>query len=187
MPPSTTQLLIDWGKGSRAALNELTPRVHRELHALARVYLKRERPNHTLQPTALINELFVRLIDQTQPLQWENRTHFFGIAARLMRRVLVDHAREHRAIKRGGGAALATLDEITVLASGRAPGVLEVDEALNRLAEVDERKANVIELRYFGGMTREEIAQAAGLTVATVKRDLRLGEAWLQRHLMGTS
>ncbi len=187
MPFSTTQLLIDWGQGSRAALDELIPRVYAELHSLARTYLNRERPNHTLQPTALINELFVRLIDQSQPVPWENRSQFFGIAARLMRRILVDHARERRALKRGGGAVLATLEEIAGSSPGRAPDILEIDEALNRLAEVDERKAHVIELHFFGGLTREEIAQAANLSVATVKRDLRIGEAWLLRHLMGVA
>lgn len=184
---STTQLLIDWGQGSRAALDELIPRVYAELHSLARIYLNRERPDHTLQPTALINELFVRLIDQSKPVPWENRTHFFGIAARLMRRILVDHARQHGALKRGGGAVLATLEDISGHSPSRPPGILEIDEALNRLAEIDERKANVIELHFFGGLTREEIAHEANLSLATVKRDLRIGEAWLLRHLMGAA
>ena len=182
MPVSTTQLLIDWGKGNPAALDELAPHLYRELHRLARSYLKRERPNHTLQPTALINEMYIRLIGQSQAVQFENRAHFFGIAARLMRRILVDHAREHRAKKRGGDVSLVSLDESPALSP---PDILEIDEALRRLAQVDERKARVIEMRYFGGMSRQEIAQVAGLTVATVKRDLRLGETWLQRHLQG--
>jgi RNA polymerase sigma factor (TIGR02999 family) len=118
-------------------------------------------------------------------MQWENRAHFFGIAARLMRMILVDHARTHRAAKRGGGDAAVTLDDGVAVAAGRAPDVLEIDEALNGLAAVDERKAKVIELRYFGGMDREEVAAALGLTVPTVKRDLRLGEAWLRRFLSG--
>jgi RNA polymerase sigma factor (TIGR02999 family) len=184
---SVSRLLIAWGRGEAAALEQLTPRVYAELHKLARAYLRRGRPNQTLQPTALINEAFLRLLDQSQPVQWENRAHFFGIAARLMRMILVDHARAHHAAKRGGAAAAVTLDDCMAVSPGRAPDVLEVDEALDRLAAVDERKAKVIELRYFGGMDREEVAAALGLTVATVKRDLRLGEAWLRRFLAGES
>jgi RNA polymerase sigma factor (TIGR02999 family) len=183
--PSITQLLIDWSHGDRVALDQLTPRVYPELHALARAYLNRERRNQTLQPTALINELYLRLIDQPQRIHWESRSHFFGIAARLMRRILVDYARAHRAIKRGGNATVLTLEETAAISPNRAPDILEVDQALSRLADVDERKARVIELHYFGGMTREEIAHVTGLTVATVKRDLYLGEAWLQRYLAG--
>ena len=184
-PRSITQLLIDWSLGNRAALDELTPHVYEQLHALARTYLNRERSNQTLQPTALINEVYLRLIDPPQSIQWEGRSHFFGIAARLMRRVLVDYARSRRAVKRGGHALTLSLEETRVLSPNRVPDILEVDEALHQLSKIDERKAHVIELRYFGGMTREEIAQAAGLTLATVKRDLSLGEAWLQRQLVG--
>jgi RNA polymerase sigma factor (TIGR02999 family) len=184
---SVSQLLIAWGRGEPAALEQLTLRVYRELHKLARAYLRRGQPNQSLQPTALINEAFLRLLDQSQPVQWENRAHFFGIAARLMRIILVDHARARHAAKRGGAAAAVTLDDCMAVSPGRAPDVLEIDEALDRLAAVDERKAKVIELRYFGGMNREEVAVALGLTVPTVKRDLRLGEAWLRRFLMGES
>ena len=184
---SVSQLLIAWGRGEPAALEQLTQRVYRELHKLARAYLRRGQPNQSLQPTALINEAFLRLLDQSQPVQWENRAHFFGIAARLMRIILVDHARARHAAKRGGAAAPVTLDDCMAVSPGRAPYVLEVDEALDRLAAVDERKAKVIELRYFGGMNREEVAAALGLTVPTVKRDLRLGEAWLRRFLTGES
>jgi RNA polymerase sigma factor (TIGR02999 family) len=180
---SITQLLVSWSEGNPTALEELTPHVYRELHALARSYLSRGRRNQTLQPTALVNEAWLRLIGQSQPQLWENRSHFFGIAARLMRLVLVDYARTHHAAKRGGAAEAVTLDEMRVLSPGRAPDVLEVNEALDQLAKVDERKAKVIELRYFGGMEREEIATAMDLTVSTVKRDLRLGEAWLRRFL----
>lgn len=182
---SVSQLLIAWGHGEPAALEQLTPQVYHELHKLARAYLRRGRPNQSLQPTALINEAYLRLLDQSQPIEWENRAHFFGIAARLMRMILVDHARTHRAAKRGGAAAAVTLDDGMAVAPGRAPDVLEIDEALNRLAAVDERKAKVIEMRYFGGMDREEVAAALGLTLATVKRDLRLGEAWLRKFLAG--
>jgi RNA polymerase sigma factor (TIGR02999 family) len=184
-PPSITQLLIEWSKGNRAALDELTPCVYRELQALARTYLNRGGRSQTLQPTELINEVYLRLIDPSQSVQWENRAHFFGIAARLMRMILVDYARARRAAKRGGEADPVTLNETAVFSPGPAPDVLEVDEALTRLAELDERKANVIELHYFGGMTREEIATELRLTVPTVKRDLRLAVAWLRRSLMG--
>jgi len=181
---SITQLLGDWSQGSRAALDELTPQVYRELHMLARKYLSRGRPNQTLQPTALINEAYLRLIDQSQPVHFENRSHFFGIAARLMRLVLVDYTRAHYAAKRGrGAAATVALEETAVLAPTQAPDVLKLDDALKHLATFDKRKAKVIELRFFGGLTREEIAGTLKLTTATVKRDLRLAEAWLRRYL----
>ncbi len=184
---SVSQLLIAWGRGEPAALEELTPRVYRELHKLARAYLRRGSSGHSLQPTALINETFLRLLDPSQPVEWESRAHFFGIAARTMRMILVDHARTQNAVKRGGDAAVITLDGCTAFSPHRAPDVLEVDQALQRLAEIDDRKAQVIEMRYFGGMDREEVATALGLTLATVKRDLRLGEAWLRRFLAGKS
>jgi RNA polymerase sigma factor (TIGR02999 family) len=162
----------------------LTPQVYEELRAIARSYLgKRNRPNQTLQPTALVHEAWMRLAGQPHPPQWENRQHFFGVAARLMRLVLVDCVRAHHAVKRGGGVQGVTLEETAVLAPDQAPDVLEVDEALDRLAQFDERKAKVVELKYFGGLEREEIAGTLGLTVATVKRDLRFGEAWLRQFL----
>jgi RNA polymerase sigma-70 factor, ECF subfamily len=184
---SVSQLLIAWGRGEAAALDELAPRVYRELHKVARAYLRRGRPNQTFQPTALINEAFFRLLDQPQPVQWKGRAHFYGIAARLMRMILVDHARARNAAKRGGAGIPVTLDDWMAVSPSRAPDVLEINEALDRLTAVDERKAKVIELRYFGGMDREEVATALGLTVPTVKRDLRLGEAWLRRFLAGES
>jgi len=182
---SVSQLLIAWGRGEAAALEQLTPRVYRELHKVARAYLRRGRPNQTLQPTALINEAFLRLLDQSQPVEWENRAHFYGIAARLMRMILVDYARAHHAAKRGGAGSPVTLDDCMAVSPSRPPDVLEIDEALDRLAAVDERKAKVIELRDFGGMDREEVAAALGLSVPTVKRDLRLGAARLRRFLGG--
>ncbi len=185
--PSISALLIAWGRGEPAALEELTPRVYGELHKVARAYLRRGGSGQSLQPTALINEAFVRLLDQSQPVGWENRAHFYGIAARLMRMILVDHARARHAAKRGGAEAPVTLDDRMAVSPGRAPDVLEINEALDQLAAVDERKAKVIEMRYFGGMDREEVAAALGLTVATVKRDLHLGEAWLRRFLAGES
>ena len=184
---SISQLLIAWGRGEPAALDQLTPQIYQQLHKVARAYLRRGTPNQSLQPTALINEAYLRLLDQSQPVEFENRAHFFGIAARVMRLILVDHARAHYAAKRGGAAVAVTLDEGFAVTPGRAPGVLEIHEALDRLAEVDERKAKVIEMRYFGGMDREEVATALGLTLATVKRDLRIGEAWLRTFLDGNS
>jgi RNA polymerase sigma-70 factor, ECF subfamily len=182
---TVTRLLFRWSQGDRTALEELAPRVQKELHTLARAYLKRGRPNQSLQPTALINEAWLRLMGQPAAIPWENRSHFYGIAARLMRIVLVDHARTRRAAKRGGALEALTLEHVPLLARDRAPEILEVNEALDQLAKVDERKAQVIELRYFGGMSREEIAAALRLTLPTVKRDLRLGEAWLRRFLAG--
>jgi RNA polymerase sigma factor (TIGR02999 family) len=182
---SVTQLLARWSQGDRAALAELAPRVQRELHSLARTYLKRRRPQDTLQPTALINEAWLRLLGPSTTVQWQNRAHFFGFAARLMRNALVDHARTRRAVKRGGGLEALTLESIAVLCPDRAPDILEVNEALDQLAKVDERKAKVIELRYFGGMTSEEIAATLDLSSSTVTRDLRLGAAWLRRFLAG--
>ena len=184
--PSVSQLLIAWGRGEPAALEQLTPQVYSELHKVARAYL-RHGSSDSLQPTELINEAFLRLLDQAQPVEWQNRAHFFGIASRLMRMILVDHARSRHAVKRGGAAAAVTLDDCMAVSPGRAPDVLEIDQALDRLAAVDERKAKVIEMRYFGGMNREEVAAALSLTVPTVKRDLRLGEAWLRRFLAGES
>ena len=182
---SVTQLLSRWSQGDRAALEELAPRVQRELHFLARTYLKRARPHQTLQPTALINEAWLRLLSPSTTIQWESRARFFGMAARLMRNALVDHARARRAAKRGGGLEALTLERIAVLCPDRTPDILEVNEALDQLANVDERKAKVIELRYFGGMTNEEIAAALDLSLSTVTRDLRLGAAWLRRFLAG--
>lgn len=182
---SVSALLIAWGRGDPAALEQLTPRVYGELYKVAKAYLRRGPPNQSLQPTALINEAFLRLLDQSQSVEWENRAHFYGIAARLMRLILVDRARARYAAKRGGAAVPITLDDCVAISPQRAPDVMEVDEALNHLAAVDDRKAKVIELRYFGGLDREEVAAALGLTVATVKRDQRLGEAWLRRFLAG--
>uniref|UniRef100_Q021H1 RNA polymerase, sigma-24 subunit, ECF subfamily n=1 Tax=Solibacter usitatus (strain Ellin6076) TaxID=234267 RepID=Q021H1_SOLUE len=183
--PSITGLLDNWSHGNPAALDELAPRVQQQLHTLARSYLRRYTGGQTLQPTALINEVYLRLIGQAEPIQWEGRAHFFGIAARLMRNVLVDYSRARRASKRGGGALAITLAETAALSPTHTPDVLDVDEALSRLARVDQRKAKVIEWRYFGGMTAEEIACVSQLSIATVKRDLRFGVAWLRHDLTG--
>jgi RNA polymerase sigma factor (TIGR02999 family) len=182
---SVSELLIAWGRGEQAALDKLTPQVFSELRKIARSHLYRVKPGHSLQPTALINEVYIRLLGQSKPIQWESRSHFFAMAAHLMRLILAQQARAQRAAKRGGAVTIVTFDESAVASGGRQPDVLELDQALDRLAAIDERKAKVIELRFFGGMDREEIATALGLTLFTVKRDLRLGEAWLRNFLAG--
>lgn len=178
-----TELLKGWRGGDEEALGALTEAVHNELRRCAGRYLARRSGNHTLQPTALINEAWIRLIAQSEPPLCENRSHFFGLAARLMRLVLIDHARARNAAKRGRAVERINLDAIDVFSPDRPADILEVSEALDRLTRQDERKARIIEMRYFGGMTREEIAEALGLSVATIKRDLRLGEAWLARFM----
>jgi RNA polymerase sigma factor (TIGR02999 family) len=177
-----TELLHAWGAGDETALHQLVPLVESELRRLAGAYMARERPGHTLQPTALVNEAFLRLVD-AQGVRWHGRAHFFGIAARLMRRVLVDHARARGFQKRGGGAQAVPL-ETTILVS-RAPDIdlLDLDRALDALAEVDERKARVVEMRFFGGMTVEETAGAMAVSIDTVKRDWRLAKLWLLKAL----
>jgi RNA polymerase sigma-70 factor, ECF subfamily len=177
-----TELLHAWGAGDEAALHQLVPLVESELRRLAGAYMARERPGHTLQPTALVNEAFLRLVS-AQGVPWQGRAHFVAIAARLMRRVLVDHARTRGYEKRGGGAETLPLDD-TILVS-RAPDValLDLDHALNGLAEVDDRKARVVEMRFFGGMTVEETADALGVSIDTVKRDWRLAKLWLLKTL----
>lgn len=158
--------------------------MYRELYAIARANLNRYRPNQTLQPTALINEVYLRLIGQATSPEWESRSHFYGIAARLMRSILVDYTRARYAEKRGGGAAAVTLDDrLGAPANEPAPDVLEVDDALTRLTSVNARVAQVIEMHYFGGMTREEIAGALDVSEGTVKRDLRIGIAWMRTQL----
>ncbi len=180
-----SQFALDRTPVESATLDELVPLVYGELRNLARSYLRSSTPGHSLQPTVLVHEIYLRLLGQSRLPKWENRSHFFGIAARLMRMILVEHARAAQASKRGGGAAKVSLEGYEAISPERAPDALEIDEALTRLAAVDERKAKVIEMRYFGGMEREEVATALGLTVSTVKRDLRLGEAWLRCYLAG--
>src|SRR5262245_29844181 len=179
-----TELLKAWGGGDEAALNELVPLVESELRRLARGYMARERSGHTLQTTALVNEAYLRLVD-AQDVRWNDRAHFFGIAARLMRRVLVDHARQRAFRKRGGGAQAVSLDDAMFVS--RVPDVelLDLDRALQALAAVDNRKARVVEMRYFGGMTVEETADALAVSTETVKRDWRLAKLWLLDELAG--
>jgi len=177
-----TRLLIDWRGGDKAALDKLMPLVYDELHRLARRYLGRERPGHTLQTTALVNEAYMRLIDQ-QSSDWQNRTHFFAVAARVMRHLLVDYARSRRYAKRGGGALQVTLDEAAAASPEPPVDLLALDEALNRLAGFDERKGQIIELRYFSGLSVEETAEALGISAITVKREWLKAKAWLYREL----
>jgi len=183
-PPSSdvTQLLLDWSQGDQAALDQLMPIVYHELRKIASGYLKGERPEHTLQPTALIHEAYLRLISQNFP-EWQSRTHFFGVAAQLMRQILVEHARNHAAAKRGGGAQKLALDDATIFSAERASDLVAVDDALHSLAALDARKCRVIELRFFGGLSVEETAEVLGISVATVGREVRLALAWLHREM----
>jgi RNA polymerase sigma-70 factor (ECF subfamily) len=178
-----TALLLAWGRGDDAALQQLIPLVHRELHQIARGCLKGERRGHTLQPTALVNEAFLRLID-VRRVSWKNRSHFLAMSARLMRRVLVDFARSRRYQKRGGGAMKVSLDEAHGVSTERGQDLVALDEALTTLSAVDERKARVIEMRFFGGLTVEETAAVLDVSRDTVLRDWRLARAWLMRELL---
>ena len=180
-PADITHLLQDWRKGDKAALDELTPIVYQELRRLAKSSMQIERPGHTWQPTALIHEAYLRLIGQQLP-DFQNRAHFFGVAAQTMRQLLIQHARSWRAKKRGGGQNIELEDDESIK-TGDPEEILAVNEALDRLAEQDSRKAKVIEMRYFGGLEREEIAEVLGVSLGTVKRDIALGEAWLRREL----
>jgi RNA polymerase sigma factor (TIGR02999 family) len=177
-----TELLAAWGDGDRSALDKLLPLVERELHQLAHRYISRERPGHTLQTTALVNEAYLRLVGQRQA-RWQNRAHFFAIAAQIMRRLLVNHARDRAAGKRGGGARKVSLDEVAVLSDERAEEVVALDEALNSLAKLDERKSQVVELRYFGGLSVEETAEVLGIHPDTVTREWGRAKAFLRREL----
>lgn len=177
-----TQLLVAWTDGDETALAKLTTLVHEELRRLARRYMRRESSGHTLQTTALVNEVYLRLIDATS-VQWQNRAHFFAISANLMRRILIDYARSGNYVKRGGGAIHVSLDEAAVFSPKRAPDLLALDEALSALAEMDPRKSQVIELRFFGGLSVEETAEVLGVSRDTVLRDWRLAKSWLLREL----
>jgi RNA polymerase sigma factor (TIGR02999 family) len=183
---AVTVLLRDWRRGNREALDQLLPLVYQELKRLARGYLRRERDGHTLQPTALINEAYLRLIPQSDR-PWQSRSHFVAVAAQLMRQILMEYARSHRAAKRGGGEQKATFNDELVIAGQRSDQLVALDDALRDLARFDERKAKVIELRYFGGLSVEETAQALGVSVATVGREARVAVAWLASAMEGTN
>ena len=182
-PEGITQLLIDWGKGDQVALERLMPLVYSELRRLAGNYLRRERAGHTLQPTALVNEAYLKLIDQRNA-RWQNRAHFFGIAAQLMRRILVDHARQRQAAKRGG-VDQQRLSITSAEAVVKQPEVdlLALNEALDELAEMDPQHSRIVELKFFGGLSIEETAEVLGISHATVERDWKLARAWLRRQL----
>jgi RNA polymerase sigma factor (TIGR02999 family) len=182
VPGAVTELLRAWGEGDDRALEQLTPLVEAELRRLARGYMRRERRGHTLQTTALVNEAFLRLTDARR-VRWEDRAHFLGISARLMRRVLVDHARSRGYRKRGGGAERVTLDEELLISPEPAVDMLALDRALEAFAAVDVRKSRVIELRFFGGLSVEETAEVLHVSPDTVKRDWRLAKLWLLREL----
>ncbi len=184
-PHEITQLLEDWSNGNQAALDKLYPLVYEELRRMARRYMSRERKDHTLQTTALINEAYLRLVDQKH-VHWQNRAHFFGISAQIMRRILIDHARRYAYTKRGAGAQRISLDEAAVVAKGRATELLSLDEALNSLAEIDPRRSRVVELRFFGGLDNDEIAAVLKISPNTVIRDWNLARAWLYQELSGS-
>ena len=179
---AVTQLLGDWSRGDRDALERLIPLVEPELHRLAHHYMSRERAGHTLQTTALINEAYLRLVDNSKP-PWQNRNHFVAAAAQLMRRIMVDHARERLSLKRGGGAVRVTLDETAWVTDARSEELLALDEALANLAALDPRKSQIVELRYFGGLTAEETAAFLNLSLRTVEREWNMAKAWLYRAL----
>ena len=184
LPEDVTQILQEVSGGNREAPARLMPLVYDELRRLADHYLRQERPDHTLQPTALVHEAYLKLIDQTR-VDWQNRAHFFGVAAQLMRRILVDHARRHQAEKRGGFRQKLTLDEAVDYSHTRDVDLVKLDEALTALAQFDARQSRVVELRFFGGLTIEETAEALGISPATVKVDWSMAKAWLRREIGG--
>jgi RNA polymerase sigma factor (TIGR02999 family) len=181
-PGDVTQLLFRLRIGDREAESKLVDAVYGELHRLAAAYMRRERLDHTLQPTALLHEAYVRLVNQREK-DWQNRAHFFGVAAQVMRRILVDHARVKRTEKRGGTARKVDFDEAHSISMERSEELLAIDEALSRLAEIDPRQAHIVELRFFGGLTEEETAQVLGISSRTVKRDWTVAKAWLRVEL----
>jgi len=178
-----TWLLVAWSEGDESALDQLAPLIHAELHRLAHHYMSRERPGHLLQTSALINEAYIRLIDWKN-VRWQNRAHFFGVAAQLMRRVLVDFARDRQYLKRGGGTLLVSLSDASFVVQ-RSEDFVALDEALTALAEIDPRKVRVVEMRFFAGLSVEEVAELLNVSKETVMRDWRLAKVWLLRELAG--
>ncbi len=177
-----TRLLKEWGDGCHDAIDQLLPRIYAELRRLASSYLRRERPDHTLQPTALVHEAFIKLVDQ-RAVRWQNRAHFFGIAAQAMRRILVDHARAHAADKRGSGQRPVSLDEASIAIGAPDIDLIALDEVLTRLAALDPQQSRVVELRFFGGLTLDETAEVLNISPATVGREWTLAKAWLYAEL----
>jgi RNA polymerase sigma-70 factor, ECF subfamily len=176
-------LLRAWSDGDQSALGRLAPIVYDELHRLARRYMRHERPGHSLQTSALVNEAYLRLVDYER-MEWQNRAHFFAVSAQLMRRILVDHARRHN-LKRGGGVEHVALEEAAVVGGGQGPDLVALDDAMNALARIDPRKVQVVEMRFFGGLSVEETAEVLKISAITVKRDWRAARAWLYRELAG--
>ncbi len=181
-PHDVTQLLQDWRNGDKVALEKLTPLVYDELRRLANRYLRSERKDHTLQGTALVHEAYMKMVGYTD-LEWQSRAHFFGVAARIMRQILIDHARRHKADRRGGGKQNLNLEEAAIFSAERASDLVALDDALESLAAFDQMKGRIIELRYFGGLSIEEIGEVEAVSVSTVKRHLRMAEAWLHREI----
>jgi RNA polymerase sigma-70 factor (ECF subfamily) len=189
MPPSqgsVTQLLIKWRDGDETALSQLTPIVYQELRRLAHAYMRRERSGHMLQTSALINEAYIRLVDH-RGMRWQNRNHFYAVAAQAMRRVLVDYARSRNDLKHGGGVRMVELDQAVAVAQQQAADLIALDDALTDLAAFDPRKCQVVEMRYFGGMSADEIAEVLGVSVITVNRDWKTAKAWLLRTISPTA
>jgi len=181
--PDVTQLLVNWSRGDQAALDQLMPLVYGELRRLAAAYLRRERSNHTLQSTALVHEAFLRMVNQ-QDVQWKNRAHFYGIAAQMIRRILVDYARSQHAEKRGAGAVKLELDEAMAVAQTNSEvDLLSLSDSLDRLAQLDERQSRVVELRFFAGLSIEETAEVLQLSPASIKREWQTARAWLFRDM----
>jgi RNA polymerase sigma factor (TIGR02999 family) len=182
-PNEITQMLIELTDGNQEVVNQILPHIYDELKRLASSYLRRERVNHTLQPTALVHEAYMKLIDQKR-VHWQNRAHFFGIAAQVMRRILMDHARKHQADKRGGEAEkLPIEEEILVVSHEKSAELIALDDALQTLASMDEQKAKIVELRYFGGLSIEETAEVMGVSVPTINRQWRMAKAWLYSQI----
>jgi RNA polymerase sigma factor (TIGR02999 family) len=181
-PQRITELLVAWSAGDESALEQLAPLVHSELHRLAHQYMARERPGHTLQTSALVNEAYMRLIEWKN-VRWQNRAHFFAVSAQLMRRILVDFARDRRYLKRGGAAFRVSLNEASDLPMQHDADLVALDEALTSLAEVDKRKCEVVEMRFFGGLSVKEVAEVLKVSEETVTRDWRLAKVWLLREL----
>lgn len=181
-PAEVTQLLVAWEQGNQAALDQLLPLVYDELRQMARRYMARQNAGHTLQTTALINEAYLKLIGQPEK-HWQNRAHFFGVAAQAMRHILVDYARAHQYAKRGGGAQVVEFEEALIVSAERATELVALDDALQELAKVDPRKSQVVEMRYFGGLSVEETAAVLKISAVTVMRDWSMAKAWLHREL----
>ena len=177
-----SQLLIAWGNGDQAALSRLIPLVYQELHRIAARYMRHESPGHTLQTSGLVNEAYLKLVDQKN-VHWQNRAHFFGVSAQLMRRILVDHARKHARLKRGGATQKLLLDETAIISTDRAAEFIALDDALTSLAEMDPNKSRIVEMKFFGGLNFDEVAEVEKVSSRTIRREWRKAKAWLQQEM----